>query len=89
MRMVNRLIPITSGRILVEGRDNHDIPAEELRRKIGDKRFFDVVRAWPEAQENRSSNREEMVDFFEEHTGEELSAFFDAWLLGRQTPPRG
>ncbi len=35
MRMVNRLIPITSGRITIEGRDNRDIPAEELRRKIG------------------------------------------------------
>ena len=35
MRMVNRLIPITSGRINIEGRDNRDIPAEELRRKIG------------------------------------------------------
>ena len=35
MRMVNRLINISSGRILVDGRDNRDIPAEELRRKIG------------------------------------------------------
>ncbi|MCA9839019.1 MAG: ABC transporter ATP-binding protein [Trueperaceae bacterium] len=35
MRMVNRLISVSSGRILVEGRDNRDIPAEELRRKIG------------------------------------------------------
>ncbi len=35
MRMVNRLIPITGGRINIEGRDNRDIPAEELRRKIG------------------------------------------------------
>jgi len=35
MRMVNRLIGISSGRITVEGRDNRDIPAEELRRKIG------------------------------------------------------
>ncbi len=35
MRMVNRLIPITSGQILVEGRDNRNVPAETLRRKIG------------------------------------------------------
>lgn len=35
MRMVNRLIEITSGQILVEGRDNRDVPVEELRRKIG------------------------------------------------------
>ena len=30
----------------------------ELRQQIGDERFFDVIRAWPESQENRSSNRE-------------------------------
>ena len=35
MRMVNRLLSITDGRIMVEGRDNRDFPAEELRRKIG------------------------------------------------------
>lgn len=35
MRMVNRLVPVTSGRIVVAGRDNRDFPAEELRRKIG------------------------------------------------------
>ena len=35
MRMVNRLIAITSGEILIDGRDNGDLPEEELRRKIG------------------------------------------------------
>ena len=35
MRMVNRLLSITEGKIMVEGRDNKDFPVEELRRKIG------------------------------------------------------
>jgi aminopeptidase N len=60
----------------------------ELRQMVGDTVFFKAVRAWPEAQENRSSNREALERFFEKRTGEELSAFFDAWLLGEQTPPR-
>ena len=60
----------------------------ELRQQIGDEKFFEVVRAWPESQENRSSNRETLYQFFEKQTGEELSAFFDAWLLGEQSPPR-
>ena len=60
----------------------------ELRQKVGDEKFFDAIRAWPESQENRSSNRETLYEFFEKRTGEELSAFFDAWLLGEQTPPR-
>jgi osmoprotectant transport system ATP-binding protein len=35
MRMVNRLIEPTSGRIQVEGREIHDIPVTDLRRHIG------------------------------------------------------
>jgi osmoprotectant transport system ATP-binding protein len=35
MKMINRLIPITSGKIYVDGVDNTKIDASELRRNIG------------------------------------------------------
>lgn len=35
MRMVNRLIDITSGEILINGQPNTEMPTEELRRQIG------------------------------------------------------
>jgi osmoprotectant transport system ATP-binding protein len=35
MRMINRLVPITSGHISVDGKDVMDVPATELRRSIG------------------------------------------------------
>ncbi|NDJ60028.1 MAG: ATP-binding cassette domain-containing protein, partial [Chloroflexi bacterium] len=35
MRMVNRLVSITSGEILINGQPNTEMPAEELRRQIG------------------------------------------------------
>lgn len=35
MRMVNRLLSITDGRIMVDGHDNRELPVDELRRKIG------------------------------------------------------
>jgi osmoprotectant transport system ATP-binding protein len=35
MKMINRLIPITSGRIYIDGVDNTRIDASELRRNIG------------------------------------------------------
>jgi osmoprotectant transport system ATP-binding protein len=35
MKMINRLIPITSGTILINGRDNKKIKASDLRRDIG------------------------------------------------------
>jgi osmoprotectant transport system ATP-binding protein len=35
MRMINRLVPITEGKISVGGRDIMSVPATELRRRIG------------------------------------------------------
>ena len=35
LKMVNRLIEPTSGRVLIEGEDAGEIPAHELRRRIG------------------------------------------------------
>ncbi|AGT08853.1 ABC transporter ATP-binding protein [Paracoccus aminophilus] len=35
MRMINRLVEPSSGSIKIDGRDNREIPAEELRRGIG------------------------------------------------------
>jgi len=61
---------------------------QELREKIGDKKFFKVLRAWPAAQENENSDREEYWAWLEKTTGEELSDFFDDWLLGKTTPDR-
>jgi aminopeptidase N len=60
----------------------------ELRQQIGDERFFELVRAWPAANTNGNAGRDDYLPWLEEQTGEELSAFFDAWLLGEQTPPR-
>lgn len=35
MRMVNRLVEPTSGKVLIDGQDTRDVPAYELRRRIG------------------------------------------------------
>lgn len=61
---------------------------QELRERIGDRRFFEVLREWPAAQENGTADREEYWAWLERTTGEELSAFFDDWLLGETTPSR-
>ena len=55
---------------------------------VGDDAFFAVLRDWPASQENGNADREEYWDWIERTTGEELSAFFDDWLLGEETPPR-
>ncbi|AVF05363.1 MULTISPECIES: ABC transporter ATP-binding protein [Devosia] len=35
MRMVNRLVEPTAGKVLIDGQDTRDVPAYELRRRIG------------------------------------------------------
>ncbi|GAA0568026.1 ABC transporter ATP-binding protein [Caenispirillum bisanense] len=35
LKMINRLVPLTSGRILLHGEDVAALPAEQLRRRIG------------------------------------------------------
>ncbi len=61
----------------------------ELRLELGDDEFFSVARAWLVAQDNRSVTRDDLYAHWEAETGLELSAFFDAWILGRRTPPPG
>ncbi len=58
----------------------------QLRLELGDEAFWDMVRAWPTEHENAAADRETYLDWIEQHTGEELSDFFDAWLLGKRTP---
>ncbi|MCD4533303.1 M1 family metallopeptidase [Nocardioides sp. cx-169] len=60
----------------------------ELRERIGEEAFLELIRAWPEERANVSTGREDYLPWIEEQTGEELSSFLDAWLLGSKTPPR-
>lgn len=60
----------------------------ELRGRIGDDRFFSLLRDWPADQENGTADREEYEAWMEAATGEELTAFLDDWLLGERTPRR-
>jgi len=59
----------------------------ELRADLGDEKFWAMVRAWPAERDDVSTDREDYFAWLEEETGEELSAFLGAWLLGEKTPP--
>ncbi|KRF12350.1 hypothetical protein ASG90_15330 [Nocardioides sp. Soil797] len=60
----------------------------ELRKQIGDDKFWAMVKKWPTVHKQGNPTREEYLDWIEQETGEELSAFFDAWLMGEKTPKR-
>lgn len=62
---------------------------DELRREVGDEAFFELARTWLTDHDNRSVTRQQIYDHWESGTGLELNAFFDAWITGSTTPPRG
>jgi aminopeptidase N len=60
---------------------------DELRRRIGDKEFWSLVRAWPRSHDNANASYDDITTWWSDRTGLELQPFFDRWLLGRTTPP--
>ncbi len=59
---------------------------DQVRRRVGDDKFWAMVRAWPSADPDGSSNREEYLAWVEEQTGTELSDLFDGWLMAKRSP---
>ena len=60
----------------------------ELRHRIGDDAFLDLLRDWPAEQAGGNADRAEYLAWIEDRTGLELTSFFDDWLLGQTTPER-
>ncbi len=67
------------------------IPAvmwDELRKKLGDDTFWKLVREWPASHEDGNADYEEITSWWSQKSGEDLQGFFNAWLLGPDTPER-
>jgi aminopeptidase N len=58
----------------------------ELRQKVGDETFWRLVREWPQSRAFGNATRTEWFDWWEQESGQELTAFFDAWIDGATTP---
>ncbi|MGN0062713.1 MAG: M1 family metallopeptidase [Nocardioides sp.] len=61
----------------------------EVLQEVGEERFFEVQRGWLEQYDNTSVGRDEVVAYWKEETGLDLSAHVDAWLTGDATPEVG
>jgi aminopeptidase N len=61
---------------------------DELRKRLGDDEFWRLVRAWPAAHDNGNADYADITAWWSDQTGEDLSGFFDEWLLGETTPAR-
>jgi aminopeptidase N len=59
----------------------------ELRKQIGEEKFWQVVRDWPARDPETNADRDEYLTWLVEQTGVDRS-FFEEWLLSPTTPPR-
>jgi aminopeptidase N len=69
----------------------YSIPAvmwDEVRRRLGDDEFWRLARRWPASHTNANADYAEITRWWSEHSGEDLTGLFDAWLLGPDTPAR-
>jgi aminopeptidase N len=58
-----------------------------LRRTVGDDAFFGILRTYVERHAGEAVTTEDFVAVAEEVGGQELDAFFDAWLTDPAPPP--
>jgi aminopeptidase N len=59
---------------------------DEVRRRVGDAKFWAMVKAWPESDPDGSVSRDEYLPWVEEQTGADLQDLFDGWLLAEESP---
>lgn len=60
--------------------------AHALRLKVGDETFFNILRTYLERYRYGNAGTEEFIAVAEEVSGQELSAFFDSWLMQTDLP---
>jgi aminopeptidase N len=54
--------------------------------KVGDEIFFKILRTNLERYRYSNASTQDFIALSEEISGQELSPFFDAWLMGTNTP---
>jgi len=59
-----------------------------LRGKVGDDRFFTILRTWAKEHRHGNATTKQFVELAERVSGQQLDAFFQAWLYERGRPQR-
>jgi aminopeptidase N len=67
--------------------DGGAVVLHALRATIGDDLFFETLRRWVEDNEGTSRTTDDFIALAEEVSGQDLEAFFDAWLFADVPPP--
>jgi aminopeptidase N len=59
-----------------------------LQKKVGDEKFFTILRTWAAEHRHGNATTPQFVALAERVSGTNLQEFFQAWLYGRDRPPR-
>jgi aminopeptidase N len=57
-----------------------------LRKKVGDDKFFEILRTWASEQRDGNGTTDEFMALSERVSGQQLDALFDAWLFQKSRP---
>ena len=58
----------------------------QLHRKLGDKKFFALGKAWVQTQKNTQQDRATFIAFVKTQTGTDYSKLINTWLDAKTTP---
>ncbi len=62
---------------------------EALRRKVGDRAFFQILRTWAAERRNGYGDTDEFIALAERVSGKKLDKLFQVWLYQKGKPKKG
>jgi aminopeptidase N len=77
------------GRAQMFGRTVYDrggMTLHALRTKVGDGRFFDILKTWAKERRHSNATTPQFIEVAERVSGQQLDDFFNAWLYERGRP---
>ncbi|MFI0351528.1 M1 family metallopeptidase [Actinomadura sp. 9N407] len=81
--------PGNPGRANMFGRTVYDRGAmtlHALRTKVGDAKFFEILKTWTKEHKHGSATTQQFIDTSERVSGQQLDDFFKAWVYERGRP---
>jgi aminopeptidase N len=59
---------------------------DEIRKRVGDRKFFGLLRAWVQQHRNVEADRHMFISWVERYTGQNLAPLVNRWLDSPTTP---
>ena len=80
------LVDMGAGREFTRVYDKGPVALHALRREIGDEAFFKILKDWPATYGGKNASFDDFEAFVNQETGQDHTAFIDAWFRGRKIP---